>query len=76
MEAFWLLLIVTILLCIYYIPFLVADIRKIKNRTSILWLNTFFGWSGIGWLALLFYASLNNEIDRDSVEGREKKPKK
>lgn len=76
MEAFWLLLIVTILLCIYYIPFLVADIRKIKNRTSILWFNTFFGWSGIGWLALLFYSSLNNEIDRDSVEEHEKKTKK
>ena len=76
MEAFWLLLIVTILLCIYYIPFLVADIRKIKNRNSILWLNTFFGWSGIGWLALLFYSSLNNEIDRDSVEEKEKKTKK
>ena len=76
METFWLLLIVTILLCIYYIPFLVADIRKIKNRTSILWLNTFFGWSGIGWLALLFYSSLNNEIDRDSVEEHEKKTKK
>tara|TARA_B100000963_G_C22430689_1_gene581996 strand:- start:489 stop:734 length:246 start_codon:yes stop_codon:yes gene_type:complete len=76
MEAFWLLLIVTILLCIYYIPFLVADIRKIKNRNSILWLNTFFGWSGIGWLALLFYSSLNNEIDRDSVEEHEKKTKK
>ena len=76
MEAFWLLLIVTILLCIYYIPFLVADIRKIKNRTSILWLNTFFGWSGIGWLALLFYSSLNNEIDRDSVEEHEKKNQK
>ena len=76
MEAFWLLLIVTILLCIYYIPFLVADIRKIKNRNSILWLNTFFGWSGIGWLALLFYSSLNNEIDRDSVEEQGKKTKK
>ena len=78
MEAFWLLLIVTILLCIYYIPFLVADSRKIKNRRSVFWLNTFFGFSGIGWLALLFYSSLNNEIDKDSskVQNKTKKIKK
>ena len=78
MEAFWLLLIVTILLCVYYIPFLIADSRKIKNRTSVFWLNTFFGLSDIGWLALLFYSSLNNEIDRESgeVHNKTKKIKK
>tara|TARA_B100002019_G_scaffold265224_1_gene254610 strand:- start:118 stop:366 length:249 start_codon:yes stop_codon:yes gene_type:complete len=78
MEAFWLLVIVTILLCIYYIPFLVADSRKIKNRRSVFWLNTFFGLSGIGWIALLFYSSLNNEIDEDSgvVQNKTKKIKK
>ena len=68
MEAFWLLFIVTIILCIYYIPFLVAESRKIKNRTSVFWLNTFFGLSGLGWLVLLFYSSLSNEVDKNIVE--------
>ena len=67
MEYFFLLLIVTILLCIYYIPFLIAEVRKIKNKTSVFWLNTFFGWSIIGWLVLIFYSSLINKADSISV---------
>ena len=67
MEAIWLLIVFTILLCIYYIPFLVAERRKIKNKTSVFWLNTFFGWSVIGWFVLLFYSSLVNKADTVSV---------
>ena len=67
MEYFFILLTVTILLCIYYIPFLIAEVRKIKNKTSVFWLNTFFGWSIIGWLVLIFYSSLINKADTISV---------
>lgn len=67
MEYFFTLLIFTILLCIYYIPFLIAEVRKIKNKTSVFWLNTFFGWSIIGWLVLIFYSSLINKADSISV---------
>ena len=67
MESILLLLIVTMLLCIYYIPFLIAEVRKIKNKTSVFWLNTFFGWSLIGWLVLIFYSSLVNKADSVSV---------
>ena len=67
MEAIITLLIFTIILCIYYVPFLVAEVRKIKNKTSVFWLNTFFGWSVIGWLVLLFYSSLVNKAESISV---------
>ena len=67
MEYFFTLLIFTILLSIYYIPFLIAEVRKIKNKTSVFWLNTFFGWSIIGWLVLIFYSSLINKADSISV---------
>ncbi len=67
MEYFFILLTVTILLCIYYIPFLIAEVRNIKNKTSVFWLNTFFGWSIIGWLVLIFYSSLINKADTISV---------
>ena len=42
MESILLLIVVTIILCIYYIPYLIADVRNIKNKTSVFWLNTFF----------------------------------
>tara|TARA_B100001250_G_scaffold317394_1_gene279833 strand:- start:422 stop:661 length:240 start_codon:yes stop_codon:yes gene_type:complete len=67
MDAILTLFIFTILLSIYYIPFLIAEVRKIRNKTSVFWLNTFFGWSGIGWLALVFYSSLVNKADTISV---------
>jgi hypothetical protein len=67
MDSILTLLIFTILLCIYYIPFLIAEVRKIKNKTSVFWLNTFFGWSIIGWLVLIFYSSLINKADAISV---------
>ena len=67
MDLILTLLIFTILLCIYYIPFLIAEVRKIKNKTSVFWLNTFFGWSIIGWLVLIFYSSLINKADSISV---------
>lgn len=76
MEYFFTLLIFTILLCIYYIPFLIAEVRKIKNKTSVFWLNTFFGWSIIGWLVLIFYSSLINKADSISVVEYVKKGKK
>ena len=67
MEALLSLIVFIILLSVYYIPFLVAELRKIKNKTSVFWLNTFFGWSVIGWLVLLFYSSLVNKADTTSV---------
>ena len=67
MDLILTLLIFTILLSIYYIPFLIAEVRKIKNKTSVFWLNTFFGWSIIGWLVLIFYSSLINKADSISV---------
>ena len=76
MESILILLLFIILLCIYYIPFLIAETRKIKNRTSVFWLNTFFGWSGIGWLALLFYSSLINKDDSISEVEYVKKGKR
>ena len=76
MESILFLLLFIILLCIYYIPFLIAETRKIKNRTSVFWLNTFFGWSGIGWVALLFYSSLINKDDSISEVEYVKKGKR
>ena len=76
MESILLLIIVTIILCIYYIPYLIADVRNIKNKTSVFWLNTFFGWSGFGWLALIFYYSLVSKSISISLNDKVKKVSK
>ncbi len=76
MESILLLIVVTIILCIYYIPYLIADVRNIKNKTSVFLLNTFFGWSGFGWLALIFYSSLVSKSVSISVNDKVKKVSK
>ena len=76
MESILLLIVVTIILCIYYIPYLIADVRNIKNKTSVFWLNTFFGWSGFGWLALIFYSSLVSKSISISLNDKVKKVSK
>ena len=76
MESILLLIIVTIILSIYYIPYLIADVRNIKNKTSVFWLNTFFGWSGFGWLALIFYSSLVSKSSSISVNDKVRKVSK
>ena len=51
-------------------------LRNIKNKTSVFWLNTFFGWSGFGWLALIFYSSLVSKSSSISVNDKVRKVSK
>lgn len=44
---------------IYFIPSFVAFRRKHKNRTAILILNIFLGWSLIGWVVALVWSFTN-----------------
>jgi hypothetical protein len=42
----------------YYLPWMVAEGRRHRNRGPILFLNAAFGWTVVGWLAALAWASL------------------
>ncbi|MFL2525156.1 MAG: superinfection immunity protein [Pelagibacteraceae bacterium] len=53
-----------ILLFVYFLPTFIAEIRNIKNSTAVLWLNFFLGWTFLGFLLLLFYASLTSDIKK------------
>lgn len=44
-------------LVIYFIPAIVGYSRKKDNKTSILLLNLFLGWSLIGWVVALIWAT-------------------
>ena len=63
MEAIVLL----ILLAAYFIPFIIAIIRGIKNSMSVFFLNLFLGWTVIGFFVLIFYASLTNVKSNETV---------
>ena len=57
MEAIFL-----IVLFLYFIPSLIAGIRRKKNTTAITVLNAFFGWTFVGWVVALIWALM---VDRD-----------
>ncbi len=58
------LIFVIIFLFIYFLPFFITEIRNIKNSTAVMWLNFFLGWTFLGYLLLLFYASLTSDIKK------------
>ena len=52
-----------ITLAVYFIPIIIAYIRKHNNFTAICLLNLFVGWTFLGWLASLLW-SLNSDIQQ------------
>ena len=68
-----------VLLAIYFIPFLIALGRGIKNKISVFFLNLFLGWTVVGFLVLLFYSSLTDVKANQTVGefiSKKKKSKK
>ena len=65
--SFWQIIILVGVLLLYFLPYIIAKIRKIRNSTSVFWLNLFLGWTGIGFLVLVFYASLTSVTKEQSV---------
>ena len=78
--GFWQLIIFFLIIAAYFIPFIIALIRDIRNKVSVFFLNLFLGWTLIGFFVLLFYASLTNAKANISVvdfaKGKSKKRKK
>ena len=78
--GFWQLIIFFLIIAAYFIPFIIALIRDIRNKVSVFFLNLFLGWTLIGFFVLLFYASLTNATANISVvdfaKGKSKKRKK
>lgn len=55
-----------LVVALYFTPTIVAAIRHHQNRVSIMLLNLFLGWTGIGWLAALIWsASALTKPDRE-----------
>lgn len=46
---------------LYFVPTVIAWFRGHHKFGAIFFLNLIFGWSGIGWVALLVYAILTDK---------------
>ena len=46
------------LVCLYFVPFMVAAARDHDSFIAILVANALLGWTGIGWLVCMAWASL------------------
>ena len=44
------------LLCLYFLPTIIAVARKVRNQGSIVVINFFLGWTLIGWVVALALA--------------------
>ena len=53
-------IIVTFFISIYFFPTLVAFLREKNNTTAILILNLFLGWTFVGWVIALVWATTKN----------------
>ena len=48
------------LMCIYFVPFMVAAARDNDSYITILVVNLLIGWTGIGWVACMVWAMLGS----------------
>jgi len=56
---------IAIVVCLYFLPYFVAKNRKHVNTTAIGVLNLLLGWTIIGWVIALVWASTAN-IEKDA----------
>lgn len=50
------LLLVVLMFVLYFLPALIAFLRKHKNKLAIFLLNFLLGWTVLGWVASLIWS--------------------
>ena len=56
------LLIIALIIIPYFIPSMIAFIKNKPNKIAILVLNTFLGWSMVGWVISLVWSLTSDKI--------------
>lgn len=56
-----------VFLAVYFIPVIVAYVRKHNNTLAITIMTVFLGWTFFGWLAALLW-TLNSDIQGNDEE--------
>jgi len=57
MDDIYIFLIIVIVIFIYFLPTIVGCCKKKKNAGAIFVLNLFLGWTFIGWVIALVWAT-------------------
>jgi hypothetical protein len=52
---------ITLLMLLYFVPMVVAAIRRTTNRNSVAVVNVFLGWTFIGWVVALAMSASGNQ---------------
>jgi len=55
------IIIVLLSIGFYFLPYIVAVIRKKNNASAIFILNLFLGWTLLGWVIALIWAVMNDK---------------
>ena len=55
------------LIAIYFIPTIIGFSRKKDNKVPILMLNLFLGWSLIGWVVALVWATSKDKVTVQNI---------
>ena len=63
-------IILLIVLAVYFLPVIIAYLRKHCDIIPIVILNIMFGWTFLGWLAALLW-SLNLDVKKEELTSEE-----
>lgn len=55
--------VVILALLVMFIPTFVAYRRNLKRRFACFWINLLIGWTIIGWIPLIAWASLTSAVE-------------
>lgn len=58
---------IIIVIGFYFVPTIVAVVRKVTNQGSVAVINLFLGWTLIGWVVALAMACRTSTLVRESV---------
>ena len=62
LDIIIIVIVLTLLLIIYFLPSIIANIRKHSNKLAIFFLNLFTGATGIGWVTSFIWAFIDKSI--------------
>lgn len=58
---------IIVLIGLYFLPTIVAVVRKVTNQGSVAVINCFLGWTLVGWAVALAMACRTSSLVRESV---------
>ena len=65
-STFVIIIIILISFALYFLPSIIAILKRKSNMLAIILLNVFLGWTFIGWLVSLIW-SVTNDIEESSI---------